>query len=100
MCSTVIICHAVLSGSSYNEECNITIFRQLFPNGRFLVAATAGTAFLEQNTLHDAVGGAQGTLQEPLAVFSHIGFIKSDIMPTGKVTDGSDQLAVFIVGPL
>jgi len=54
------------------------------------------TAFFEQNTLHDDVGGAQGTLQEPLDVFPYIVFIKSDILPTVKVTDASDQLAASI----
>jgi hypothetical protein len=47
MCSTVIIYHAVLSGSSYNEDCDITITSSTSPKRPFLVAATAGTAFLE-----------------------------------------------------
>lgn len=95
MCSTFIICHAVLSGSSYNEERNDIIFLSTFPKRPFGSRHSRNCLF-EQNTLYDEVGGAQGTLQELLDVFPYTGFIKSGIVSTGTVTDASVELAASI----
>lgn len=101
MGSTAIICHAVLRGSSYNEDCNITILSSTFPKRPFLMVTTARTTFFEQNTWHDEVGGAQDTLQEPLGIVPYLRFIKSEIfrdyiVSIGKATDASVERTASI----
>lgn len=65
------------------------------------MVTTARTAFFEQNTWHDEVGDAQGTLQEPFDIVPYLRFIKSEIfrdyiVSIGKATDASVERAASI----